>query len=159
MHVCIILLYNVQVPMFYREWLFVIFPGKAFDLHKLGNIMYNTIICLLLYCYHMFVIDAEVFIYSNCYVWFSLPLSCSIFCRKLSDLNRDGQLNLEEFIIAMKLVMMRRNNHKIPSVLPDSLKPKPLGNRCPPLVDVSCNCIHVCICSLYTVHYVLKPQR
>ena len=44
-----------------------------------------------------------------------------IIIRKLSDINKDGQLNFDEFIIAMKLVLMRRKGHDIPSILPEVL--------------------------------------
>jgi hypothetical protein len=41
---------------------------------------------------------------------------------KLSDIDRDGKLTQDEFIIAMKLVLMRRKKHEIPNTLPDPLK-------------------------------------
>ncbi|XP_052244911.1 ralBP1-associated Eps domain-containing protein 1-like isoform X2 [Dreissena polymorpha] len=41
----------------------------------------------------------------------------------LSDLNRDGALSLEEFCIAMHLVVLRRNEIDIPDRLPFSLMP------------------------------------
>lgn len=44
-------------------------------------------------------------------------------CRQLSDLNRDGELSLEEFCIAMHLVVLRRHEIEIPDRLPFSLMP------------------------------------
>ncbi|KAL4232733.1 RalBP1-associated Eps domain-containing protein 1 [Mactra antiquata] len=41
----------------------------------------------------------------------------------LADLNRDGALSLEEFCIAMHLVVLRRNDIEIPDRLPFSLMP------------------------------------
>ena len=43
----------------------------------------------------------------------------------MSDIDRDGSLSLEEFVIAMKLVLMRRRNFDIPQLLPQSLKVPP----------------------------------
>lgn len=45
------------------------------------------------------------------------------FFRQLSDLNRDGELSLEEFCIAMHLVVLRRHEIEIPDRLPFSLMP------------------------------------
>ncbi|XP_048240134.1 ralBP1-associated Eps domain-containing protein 1-like isoform X6 [Haliotis rufescens] len=42
---------------------------------------------------------------------------------QLSDLNRDGALSLEEFCIAMHLVVLRRNEIELPERLPLSLMP------------------------------------
>ncbi|KAK3776483.1 hypothetical protein RRG08_023833 [Elysia crispata] len=42
---------------------------------------------------------------------------------QLSDLNRDGALSLEEFCIAMHLVVLRRNDIELPDHLPLSLMP------------------------------------
>lgn len=42
---------------------------------------------------------------------------------QLSDLNQDGALNLEEFCIAMHLVVLRRNDIEIPDRLPFALMP------------------------------------
>ncbi|XP_033740073.1 ralBP1-associated Eps domain-containing protein 1-like isoform X5 [Pecten maximus] len=42
---------------------------------------------------------------------------------QLSDLNRDGALSLEEFCIAMHLVVLRRNEIELPDRLPFSLMP------------------------------------
>lgn len=42
---------------------------------------------------------------------------------QLSDLNQDGALNLEEFCIAMHLVVLRRNEIEIPDRLPFALMP------------------------------------
>ncbi|XP_011405599.1 PREDICTED: ralBP1-associated Eps domain-containing protein 1-like [Amphimedon queenslandica] len=52
----------------------------------------------------------------------NLPVSELSRIWKLSDINKDGQLNFDEFIIAMKLVLMRRKGHDIPSVLPEALR-------------------------------------
>ena len=49
---------------------------------------------------------------------------CTLFFyRQLSDLNQDGALNLEEFCIAMHLVVLRRNEIEIPDRLPFALMP------------------------------------
>ncbi|KAI5637547.1 cytoskeletal-regulatory complex EF hand domain-containing protein [Phthorimaea operculella] len=42
----------------------------------------------------------------------------------LSDINKDGMLTLEEFSIAMHLIVLRRNNIPVPDVLPAPLVPK-----------------------------------
>ncbi|XP_070191110.1 ralBP1-associated Eps domain-containing protein 1-like isoform X6 [Littorina saxatilis] len=42
---------------------------------------------------------------------------------QLSDLNRDGALSVEEFCIAMHLVVLRRNEIELPDILPVSLMP------------------------------------
>lgn len=43
---------------------------------------------------------------------------------QLSDINKDGMLTLEEFSIAMHLIVLRRNNIPVPDVLPACLVPK-----------------------------------
>lgn len=42
----------------------------------------------------------------------------------LSDINKDGMLTLEEFSIAMHLIVLRRNNIPVPDILPACLVPK-----------------------------------
>ncbi|XP_075980195.1 RALBP1 associated Eps domain containing isoform X2 [Anticarsia gemmatalis] len=43
---------------------------------------------------------------------------------QLSDINKDGMLTLEEFSIAMHLIVLRRNNIPVPDALPACLVPK-----------------------------------
>ncbi|XP_022822777.1 ralBP1-associated Eps domain-containing protein 1 [Spodoptera litura] len=43
---------------------------------------------------------------------------------QLSDINKDGMLTLEEFSIAMHLIVLRRNNIPVPDVLPACLVPR-----------------------------------
>ncbi|CAH2092756.1 unnamed protein product [Euphydryas editha] len=43
---------------------------------------------------------------------------------QLSDITKDGMLTLEEFSIAMHLIVLRRNNIPVPEVLPACLVPK-----------------------------------
>ncbi|XP_059057873.1 ralBP1-associated Eps domain-containing protein 1 [Achroia grisella] len=43
---------------------------------------------------------------------------------QLSDITKDGKLTLEEFSIAMHLIVLRRNNIPVPDVLPACLVPK-----------------------------------
>lgn len=43
---------------------------------------------------------------------------------QLSDITKDGALSLEEFSIAMHLIVLRRNNVPVPDVLPACLYPK-----------------------------------
>lgn len=45
--------------------------------------------------------------------------SCII--RELSDVTRDGQLNLNEFIVACKLIQMKLRGNNIPPTLPGPL--------------------------------------
>ena len=45
----------------------------------------------------------------------------AVICRKLADNDQDGALTLHEFCVAMKLVLVRRKGHGIPSSLPESL--------------------------------------
>lgn len=49
-------------------------------------------------------------------------LKCINF-RQLSDVTKDGALSLEEFNVAMHLVVLRRNNIPLPDTLPPSLIP------------------------------------
>lgn len=61
---------------------------------------------------------------STCICKRLLDYNCNILiCRQLSDLNRDGELSLEEFCIAMHLVVLRRHEIEIPDRLPFSLMP------------------------------------
>lgn len=43
--------------------------------------------------------------------------------RQLSDVTKDGALSLEEFNVAMHLVVLRRNNIALPDTLPSTLIP------------------------------------
>lgn len=43
------------------------------------------------------------------------------FIRELSDVTRDGQLNLNEFIVACKLIQMKLRGNNIPPTLPGPL--------------------------------------
>ena len=45
------------------------------------------------------------------------------FNRDLSDINRDGQLELDEFIIAMHLIELFKNGITLPAVLPQDIIP------------------------------------
>ena len=45
-------------------------------------------------------------------------------------MNRDNALSEGEFCVAMKLVMMRRNGHEIPSSLPTTLLPYLVSSEC-----------------------------
>lgn len=51
---------------------------------------------------------------------------------QLSDVTKDGSLSMEEFLTAMHLVVLRRNNIALPEELPPCLQPMNLRNR---LVD------------------------
>ena len=48
--------------------------------------------------------------------------------RRLSDLDNDHALNLEEFCIAMHLVVAVRHGHELPQELPPTLLPTDEGN-------------------------------
>ncbi len=39
-------------------------------------------------------------------------------------MDRDNALSVQEFCVAMKLVLMRRRGHAIPAALPEDLKPQ-----------------------------------
>lgn len=41
--------------------------------------------------------------------------------RELSDVTRDGQLNVNEFIVACKLIQMKLRGYNIPPILPAPL--------------------------------------
>ncbi len=60
-----------------------------------------------------------------CYYYYKQSLFAKCFCyflfRKLSDIDNDGSLTLQEFIVAMKLVLIRRQGYDIPVLLPDQL--------------------------------------
>ena len=43
--------------------------------------------------------------------------------RQLSDMDHDGFLSLEEFVVAMHLVVLRRNDVELPEHLPPALMP------------------------------------
>uniref|UniRef100_T1J1T0 RalBP1-associated Eps domain-containing protein 1 n=1 Tax=Strigamia maritima TaxID=126957 RepID=T1J1T0_STRMM len=60
-----------------------------------------------------------------------LPVKELSLIWQLSDVNKDGALSLEEFYTAMHLVVLRRNNIELPSVLPPSLVPKIDGHGAP----------------------------
>ncbi|CAL4095964.1 unnamed protein product, partial [Meganyctiphanes norvegica] len=48
---------------------------------------------------------------------------------QLADISRDGALSLEEFFIAMHLVVLRRNNIALPDTLPDNLLPSAIKRK------------------------------
>ena len=48
---------------------------------------------------------------------------CSFSLRHLSDINKDNALNLDEFCIAMHLVVALRHGLELPSTLPAILLP------------------------------------
>lgn len=50
--------------------------------------------------------------------------SCSFSLRHLSDINKDNALNLDEFCIAMHLVVALRHGLELPSTLPAVLLPE-----------------------------------
>lgn len=82
-------------------------------------LMFTKYMHVLYLLNHVFVIKTYIFkrlLYKNCVFFFSI-------CRQLSDLNRDGELSLEEFCIAMHLVVLRRHEIEIPDRLPFSLMP------------------------------------
>ncbi|XP_064404583.1 ralBP1-associated Eps domain-containing protein 1-like isoform X2 [Halichondria panicea] len=54
---------------------------------------------------------------------------------RLADVNRDNALSEGEFCVAMKLVMMRRNGHEIPSSLPTTLLPYLVSRKTGPLTS------------------------
>jgi hypothetical protein len=63
---------------------------------------------------------------------------------QLSDVDKDGALNLEEFCIAMHLVVLRRNRVELPNVLPSCLrrlvypkKVKQEAQNIPPLIPLT----------------------
>ena len=47
-------------------------------------------------------------------------------CRTLADVDKDGQLRAEEFILAMHLVDMAKTGHPLPLTLPADLIPPSL---------------------------------
>lgn len=48
------------------------------------------------------------------------------FCRNLSDVDKDGNLKAEEFILAMHLVDLAKSGQPLPSLLPPELIPPTL---------------------------------
>ena len=48
---------------------------------------------------------------------------------QLSDVTKDGSLSLEEFLTAMHLVVLRRNDIKLPDELPACLRPSYINNK------------------------------
>ena len=58
---------------------------------------------------------------------FLLTHSTVLFvCRSLADVDRDGQLRAEEFILAMHLVDMAKTGRPLPLTLPQDLVPPSL---------------------------------
>ncbi|KAK7601140.1 hypothetical protein V9T40_008581 [Parthenolecanium corni] len=55
------------------------------------------------------------------FVQSSLPPNILAFIWELSDVTRDGQLNLNEFIVACKLIQMKLRGNNIPPTLPGPL--------------------------------------
>lgn len=52
-----------------------------------------------------------------------LIIPYSSTCRTLADVDKDGKLKAEEFILAMHLVDMAKNGHPLPLTLPAELVP------------------------------------
>lgn len=52
-----------------------------------------------------------------------LPNSVLSKIWKLSDIDNDGQLDAEEFALAMHLINVKLDGHDIPTELPDHLMP------------------------------------
>ncbi len=73
--------------------------------------------------------------------------------RQLSDVDRDGALSLEEFCIAMHLVVLRRNDIELPANLPPALIPYvPLVNVNPGKSITLCSvtfCQIIILCEWY----------
>ena len=55
------------------------------------------------------------------YTRFSTNFLKILIFRHLSDLDKDGALNIEEFRIAMHLVVLIKHGYELPMVLPPSL--------------------------------------
>ena len=65
---------------------------------------------------------------------------CFFATRDLSDLNKDGNLDLDEFVIAMHLIDLAKSGQSIPVTLPPELIPvskKFSTESDPPLQDVT----------------------
>lgn len=48
-----------------------------------------------------------------------------LFLRALSDLNKDGKMDQQEFSIAMKLIKLKLQGQPLPVVLPPTMKQPP----------------------------------
>ena len=58
-----------------------------------------------------------------------LPISELRIIWQLSDVSKDGCLSLDEFLTAMHLVVLRRNDIALPEILPNCLRPDFLKNK------------------------------
>ena len=65
---------------------------------------------------------------------FRLPISELRTIWQLSDVSKDGGLSLEEFLTAMHLVVLRRNDIKLPETLPTCLCPLNLKRKLEPRI-------------------------
>ena len=63
-----------------------------------------------------------------------LPISELRTIWQLSDVSKDGGLSLEEFLTAMHLVVLRRNDIKLPETLPTCLCPLNLKRKLEPRI-------------------------
>ena len=52
-------------------------------------------------------------------------------CRNLSDLDKDGQLNIEEFALAMHFVEVAKHGQSLPLAVPPELLPPSFQSRQP----------------------------
>jgi len=65
-----------------------------------------------------------------------LPISELRTIWQLSDVSKDGGLSLEEFLTAMHLVVLRRNDIKLPETLPSCLCPLNLKKKLEPRIAI-----------------------
>ena len=68
--------------------------------------------------------------------FFRLPISELRTIWQLSDVSKDGGLSLEEFLTAMHLVVLRRNDIKLPETLPSCLCPLNLKKKLEPRIAI-----------------------
>lgn len=75
------------------------------------------------------MLSIKIYIFRSYFEKSRIPVDELRHIWQLCDVTRDGALSLEEFIAAMHLVVLRRNNIPIPVVLPtclaQMLAPKP----------------------------------
>lgn len=117
-----------EVSRFYVEWQYFIrcFSGQYFLMYRFQLFEIYTYIFKWWSTCECYII---VFILSSSSrVMLTLHTVCPPHCpfRALSDLNKDGKMDQQEFSIAMKLIKLKLQGQQLPVVLPPIMKQPPM---------------------------------